>query len=54
MVGHGSLYRFMLPTLLVNIDADWAAPHPIGNTAYILAETGPKGLVCIEWCGKQC
>ena len=53
LIGHGALYRFMLPELLTNIDADWAYPHPIGNTAYILAETSPEGLVCVEWCGVK-
>jgi broad specificity phosphatase PhoE len=51
-VSHGGLYRLMLPLLLTNIDHEWAHEHPIGNTAYILAETGPDGLVCLEWCGE--
>jgi broad specificity phosphatase PhoE len=51
LVGHGSLYRFMLPDLLINIDSEWAAPYPIGNTDFILAELHPQGLTCISWCG---
>lgn len=51
LVGHGSLYRFILPELLVNVDAEWAAPYPIGNADYILAELCPQGLTCISWCG---
>ena len=53
LVGHGSLYRFVLPELMINIDAIWAEPFPIENTAYILAETGAEGLVCVEWCGEK-
>jgi len=53
LVGHGSLFRFMLPDLLINIDADWAAPFPIANTAYILAENTPDGLTCLSWCGEN-
>jgi 2,3-bisphosphoglycerate-dependent phosphoglycerate mutase len=53
LIGHGALYRFMLPELLINIDAEWAYPHAIGNTAYILAETDPEGLGCVEWCGVK-
>jgi hypothetical protein len=35
----------------MNIDAQWAAPFPIENTAYILAENFPDGLICRSWCG---
>jgi broad specificity phosphatase PhoE len=52
LVGHGSLYRFMLPDLLINIDSEWAAPYPIGNTDFILAELHPQGLTCLSWCGE--
>jgi len=53
LVGHGSLYRFMLPKMLVNIDAAWAAPIPIGNTAFIIAENTDAGMICVEWCGEH-
>jgi broad specificity phosphatase PhoE len=48
-VGHGGLYRCMLPLVLGNIDFDFAQHHPIGNTDCIIAEPGPEGLTCLSW-----
>ena len=50
LVGHGGLYRCMLPLVLVNISSAAALPFP--NAAYVLAEAGSCGLVCLEWCGR--
>jgi probable phosphoglycerate mutase len=50
LVGHGGLYRCMLPPVFVNIDFQFALAHPISNTAYIVAELRPEGLRCLRWC----
>lgn len=51
LVGHGGLYRCMLPLVLVNADSDFVLNQPMGNTACIVAETRPEGLTWIEWKG---
>jgi probable phosphoglycerate mutase len=51
LVGHGGLYACMLPLVLANVDFDRSADLPFPNTGYVLAETGPRGLTCLEWCG---
>ena len=51
-VSHGGLYCLMLPLVLTNIDHQWAHDHSIGNTVVIQAKTGPKGMVCLDWCGE--
>jgi len=51
LVGHGGLYRCMLPLVLVNVDFDFVVNQPMGNTACIVAETRPEGLTWIEWEG---
>jgi broad specificity phosphatase PhoE len=50
LVGHGGIYRCMLPLILVNIDFDFALAHPIGNTEYVVAEMRTEELVCAMWC----
>jgi broad specificity phosphatase PhoE len=49
LVGHGGLYRLMLPLILPNIDDAFIATHGIGHTCCIVAEPGPAGLVCRTW-----
>lgn len=49
LVGHGGLYRIMLPEVLVNVSPRFALDHPLGHTGYVLAEPGEEGLVCIAW-----
>jgi len=51
LVGHGGLYRCMLPLVLANADSDFVLKQPMGNTACIVAETRPEGLAWIEWGG---
>jgi hypothetical protein len=50
LVGHGGLYLAFLPLILANVDAPVNRRFP--NAAYVLAETRPAGLVCLEWCGQ--
>jgi len=51
LIGHGMLYICMLPLLLTNISRQFAGGLGFPNTAYVLAESGPTGLTCLEWCG---
>jgi broad specificity phosphatase PhoE len=51
LVGHGGLYRCMLPLVLANADFDFVLNQPMGNTACIIAETRPGGLTWIKWEG---
>lgn len=51
LVGHGGLYRCMLPLVLANVDSDFVLKQPMGNTACIIAETRPEGLTLIKWEG---
>ena len=51
LVGHGGLYFSMLPLVLTNVDAQAVKDWPMPNTGYVLAETTPMGLRCLEWCG---
>ena len=48
LVGHGGLYRCMLPLVLTNADVDFAAGHSFGYTEYHVAESGPDGLAWVE------
>jgi broad specificity phosphatase PhoE len=49
LVGHGGTYRCMLPFVLRNIEMGFAAAHGLNNTAKVVAETFPVGLVCQSW-----
>lgn len=51
LVGHGGLYRCMLPLVLVNASSDFILRQPIGNTACIVAEAEPEGLTWVKWEG---
>ena len=52
LIGHGGTFACMLKSVLVIPRlAELPAELPIPNTGYILAETRPEGLVCLEWCG---
>ena len=51
LMGHGGLYRCMLPLVLVNADFAFALEHTFGYTGYVVAETRPEGLVWVEWEG---
>ena len=49
LVGHGGIYRCMLPLVLDDIDFEFVATHSLSNTGYVLAETSAEGLACLEW-----
>ena len=51
-VGHGGLYRHMLPQVLINVDAAFITCHGgLSYTTFITAESTPRGLVCTAWNG---
>jgi len=50
LIGHGGLYRCMLPLVLENVDFDFVMAHSLSYTGYVLAEKRAEGLVCVEWC----
>jgi len=49
LVGHGGIYRCMLPLILSNVNFDFVRSHPLGYSGYVVAETGPEGLACSTW-----
>lgn len=53
LVGHGGLFSSVLPGLLTNETVVREKIKDLGfsNTAYVLAESRPEGLICLEWCG---
>jgi 2,3-bisphosphoglycerate-dependent phosphoglycerate mutase len=48
-VGHGGLFRCMLPPLLTNLDPAMGLTHHLGNTAVVLTERDGDGWVCRQW-----
>jgi broad specificity phosphatase PhoE len=53
LLGHGGLFSVMLPLVLANVDAAFVSRHSIVNTGAVVAEAGPHGLACLEWCGEK-
>jgi broad specificity phosphatase PhoE len=53
LVGHGGLYRCMLPLVLENIDFGFAMQHPLGNTGQVEAELRDGELACLKWSGGK-
>lgn len=49
LVGHGGLYRCMLPLVLGNVPFARMLELPIHNTTQIVAEARAAGLVCVRW-----
>jgi broad specificity phosphatase PhoE len=52
LVGHGGLYRCMLPLVLENIDFSFALRHPLKSAEYVEARSRGKDLVCVSWLGE--
>lgn len=52
LVGHGGTYISMLPLVMNNIDHAFALENRFSNAGYVIAETTPDGLRCVEWCGR--
>jgi broad specificity phosphatase PhoE len=53
LIGHGGLFSSVLPDLLAPADLrERVKDLGLGNTATVLTEPRPEGLVCLEWGGK--
>ncbi len=52
-VGHGGLFRAMLPLVLCNLSAGQMAERRLAYTACIQAELRPEGLACAAWDGEE-
>lgn len=48
-VGHGGLYRCMLPLVLQNINFEFAAAHPLDHSSYVLAQVEDGHARCLKW-----
>jgi broad specificity phosphatase PhoE len=53
LVGHGGLYRWMLPRVLANVDLAYAWAHSITYTGAIVAAISAGALVCTAWCQHE-
>ena len=51
LIGHGGLYRCMLPLVLENVDHAFALKHSIGHTGLVVAEHQGGRLICTSWDG---
>lgn len=49
LVTHGGLVRCMVPLIAGNINGQFAADHPLDNTAWIQLVTTPDGITCHTW-----
>lgn len=49
LVGHGGIFRCMLPRILVNVTPQFALEHPLGNAGHVVALVRAEDLVCVEW-----
>lgn len=52
LVGHGGLYRLMLPLVLDNVSVSFAIQNSIANCGIIRAEKRGSRLMAVEWCGQ--
>jgi broad specificity phosphatase PhoE len=51
LVGHGGLFKLMLPLVLTNLPPAWAWAQPLPNAVPIQAEGQGGQWVCLDWCG---
>jgi len=49
LIGHGGLYRAILPLVLENLTPDYGKDHHLGNTGYVIAALKDSHLECLEW-----
>lgn len=49
LVGHGGIYRCMLPRTLANVTPRWALAHPLDNTEVVLAIPHNGRVACTRW-----
>lgn len=53
LIGHGGLYRCMLPLVLENVEHDFALSRSIGHTGLVVAEQRGGSLICTAWDGHD-
>jgi broad specificity phosphatase PhoE len=53
LIGHGGIYRLMLPEVLTNVDYGFVRDHGIANGGVVVAEDAGGRLVCLDWCGVR-
>lgn len=53
LVGHGGLFRVMLPRVLVNISYSFSHANVLGHGSYATAAFSNQALRCIEWDGRE-
>ena len=49
LIGHGGLYRWMLPLVVSGVDAAWVEANPLGYAGCWMAEPRGGALVCVGW-----
>ncbi|MFM7449308.1 MAG: histidine phosphatase family protein [Leptolyngbyaceae cyanobacterium] len=49
LVGHGGLFKQMLPLILTNIEPPFVIAQGISHTDCIIAELQPDGFRCLQW-----
>ena len=52
LVSHGGTLLSVLPIVLRNIDHAFTFTQPLGNSAIVIAESTPDGLICRSWCDR--
>lgn len=52
LIGHGGLFRCMLPLVLANVDFAFVRNQGMANTATVLAVVERGQLICTQWCGQ--
>lgn len=48
-IGHGGVYRCMLPLILSNVTLSFSAVNPIRNMSCVIAELNGDRLECLRW-----
>jgi probable phosphoglycerate mutase len=54
LVGHGGLYRCMLPLILENVDFGFTLRHLLNSAGYVEARSLGGELTCVSWQGEPC
>ena len=52
LIGHGSLYRLMLPEVIENIDTSFTYNNHLDNCDVVVVKRINNKLYCIDWCGQ--
>lgn len=53
LVGHGGLFRAMLPRVLANVSYAFSHRHVLGHIAVVSADDNRGALECRQWDGRQ-